>query len=515
MNIKPIKFASIGLGMLIGGLIWINLPNVTLGKTAKLKPPKLVVEPTPLKREVKLATSFSSVVNRVAPSVVEVSSRKLVEQSRVPRSPFSEQSPFFWFFDERDRGGRNTQPRSSQPRQYQAPPQIGSGVIVSSDGYILTNNHVVEGAEEILVTLNDQTTEFSAIVVGADPHSDIAVIKVEPQSPLPAVTLSDSDTLEIGDVVLAVGNPFGVGQTVTMGIVSATGRSGFGMVNVEDFIQTDASINPGNSGGALVDAQGRLVGINTLIISRTGGNQGIGFAVPINMARGVMDQIIEFGNVERGLLGIVMQRHDETLAREFGIEVGKGVLVGDVSAGGPADQAGIRAGDVIMEFDGQPVESMQGLKLMVAESRPDSVVDLTVLRNGDERVIATTIGRLPDEGYAVVRPNREFEYGAIEHDALDGITVSDITREARNEFRIPRNIEGALITRVERGSPADVAELARGDVIISIERQSVRSADEAVELSEQFTQKVVLLRVWSPGAGSRFVVVDSSRDRRQ
>ena len=513
MNVKPIKFASIGIGMLIGGLIWINLPNITLGKTAKLKPPQLVVEPTPLKREVKLATSFSGVVKQVAPSVVEVTSRKRVEQTRIPSHPFSDRSPFDWFFDDRQR--RESPPRNLQPREFQAPPQIGSGVIVSSDGYILTNNHVVEDAEEILVTLNDQTTKFSATVVGADPHTDIAVIKVESETPLSPVTLSDSDTLEIGDLVLAVGNPFGVGQTVTMGIVSATGRSGFGMVNVEDFIQTDASINPGNSGGALVDAQGRLVGINTLIISRMGGNQGIGFAVPINMARRVMDQIIEFGNVERGLLGIVMQRHDETLAREFGIEVGQGVLVGDVSSGGPADKAGIRAGDVILKFDGRAVESMQGLKLMVAESRPDSIVDLTILRDGAEKLISTTIGRLPEEGYAAVRPNREFEYGAIEHDALDGVTVTDITQAARDEFRIPRSIQGALITRVEKGSAADVAELDRGDVILSIERQAVRNADEAVELSEQLMQKVVLLRVWSPGAGSRFVVVDSSRDRRR
>lgn len=331
--------------MLIGGLVWISLSNVTQGKTPKLARPKIMVERSPLSREVKLATSFSSVVKSVAPSVVYVTSTKEIEQSRVPQNPFSNRNPFFPFFD---------QPRM---QDYEAPPVIGSGVIVSSNGYILTNNHVVSDSDDIVVTLKDQTTEFVAHVVGADPHTDIAVLKIESDEPLPAVTLSDSDTLEIGDVVLALGNPFGVGQTVTMGIVSATGRRGFGQVNVPDFIQTDASINPGNSGGALVDAEGRLVGINTMIVSRSGGNQGIGFAVPVNMAMSVMDQVIEFGDIQRGLLGIVMQRLDESLAEQFGIDIGSGVLVGDVAANGPADDAGIMAGDVILEFDGGGVPS--------------------------------------------------------------------------------------------------------------------------------------------------------------
>ena len=488
--------------MLIGGLVWINLSNVTLGKTPKLTPPKLKVENTPLSREVKLATSFSSVVKEVAPSVVYVTSTKIVEQ-RQPENPLSNQNPFFRFFDER-----------RQPN-YEAPPVIGSGVIVSPEGYILTNHHVVSDSEEIVVTLKDQTTTFPAHVVGADPHTDIAVLKIESDKPLLAATLSDSDTLEIGDVVLALGNPFGVGQTVTMGIVSATGRSGFGMVDVGDFIQTDASINPGNSGGALVDAEGRLVGINTLILSRTGGNQGIGFAVPINMAVRVMDQMIEFGDIQRGLLGILMQRMDESLAKRFGIAVGQGVLVGDVTANGPADDAGIEAGDVILEFDGEPVKAMQELKLMVAESRPEAVVPIRILRDGDEETLRVTIGRLPDEGYAAVIPSGESVRGVIQHDALDGVTVSDITPLARSEFRIPRNLEGALVTNVERGSPSDSADLVPGDVITSIEREPVRNANDAVELSEQVQIQTVLLRVWRRGTGSRFVVVDSTEDRRR
>jgi serine protease Do len=489
--------------MLIGGVVWINLSSVTLGKTSQLTPPKLTVEKTPLSREVKLATSFSSVVKDVAPSVVYVTNTKVIEKPDIPDNRFSNRNPFFPYFDE---------PRR---QNYEAPSVIGSGVIVSSNGYILTNNHVVSDSEEIVVTLKDQTTEFSAHVVGADPHTDIAVLKIESNEPLPAVTLSDSDTLEIGDVVLALGNPFGVGQTVTMGIVSATGRSGYGKVNVGDFIQTDASINPGNSGGALVDAEGRLVGINTMLLSRSGGNQGIGFAVPVNMAMRVMNQVIEFGDIQRGLLGIVMQRLDESLAKQFGMDVGRGVLVGDVTGDGPADKAGIKAGDVILEFDGQPVNRMQELKLMVAESRPGSMVAVRILREGGEETIRVKVGRLPEEGYAAVLPRGEPERGNIQHDALDGVTVSDVTSIARSEFGIPRNIKGALVTNVERGSPSDLAELARGDVITSIERKSVQSAGDAVELSERIQKQTVLLRVWCRGAGSRFVVVDSSEDRRR
>ena len=503
MNIKPIKFASIGLGMLVGGLVWVNLPNVTLGKTARLKPPKLKVETTPLKREVKLATSFAGVVKEVAPGVVYITSSKNPEDRRGSVNVFPRGNPFFPFLDDR------------QSPQYQAPPVIGSGVIVSADGYILTNNHVVANSDDIVVTLNDNTTTFPARVVGADPHTDIAVLKIDSEAVLPALTLSDSRTLEIGDVVLAVGNPFGVGQTVTMGIVSATGRGGFGMINVGDFIQTDASINPGNSGGALVDAEGRLVGINTLIMSGSGGNQGIGFAVPINMARDVMDQIIEFGNVERGLLGIEMQVHDEALARHFGAEVGQGVLVGDVAPGGPADKAGIEAGDMILEFDGRKVDGMHGLKLMVAESRPGTEVPFLTLRNGMQRTVDVVIGRLPEEGYTSFQMEREYRHGAIEHDALDGVTVADITQMAREEFRIPRNIRGALITRVELGSAADLAELARGDVIVSIEQQAVTSADDAVMLSEAVNRPSVLLRVWSRGLGGRFVVVSKMKGQRR
>lgn len=491
------KIISIGMGLLAGALLWENLPITILGKSSKLKTPKLKLESEPLSREVKLATSFASVVKSATPSVVYITSTKFVDESVMQRHPFF---PFF---------GNRFQPN------YEPRPINGSGVIISEEGYILTNNHVVSDSDDIVVTLKDRTKKFPAKLVGADPHTDIAVIKIESPEALPAIALSDSDTLEIGDVVLAIGNPFGVGQTVTMGIVSATGRSGFGMVNVGDFIQTDAAINPGNSGGALVDAQGRLVGINTLILSRTGGDQGIGFAVPINMARGVMDQIIEFGDVQRGLLGIRFQQLDDSLAKQFSVKTGQGILVSEVFRGGPAEKAGIQPGDIILSFGGEPIFSMQSLHLLVAETRPNTLVELIVLRNGEEKTMDVIIGKLPDEGYDALETSPYREQGRMQRNALDGVAVRNLTPSVRREFQLPRNIQGILVARVERGSPSYQAGLRRGDVIFSIEKQPISNVEDALRIVEGIEKKSLLLRVWNPSSGSRYVVVNATRDLRR
>ena len=241
------------------------------------------------------------------------------------------------------------------------------------------------------MVLADGTTSLDAEIVGADKHSDLAVLKVQRKG-LSAITLGNSDHLEVGDVVLALGSPFGLSQSVTMGIVSATGRAQIGMMDIENFIQTDASINPGNSGGALIDAQGRLIGINTMIMSRSGGNQGIGFAIPVNMARSVMDQMVEYGDVQRGLLGISMQELTESMAKGFGLDSTEGVLVGDVTPEGPAEAGGVIPGDVVVTYDEKPISDMNALKLMVVETRPGSAVALGVIRNGASQVLNVTIG---------------------------------------------------------------------------------------------------------------------------
>ncbi|MCG8574771.1 MAG: trypsin-like peptidase domain-containing protein, partial [Flavobacteriales bacterium] len=314
-----------GGGMVFGIICWSFVTGATFGTGKPAAPPQINLDPSPLDQEIKLATSFAPVVKKVVSSVVSI---KVIQREGIAASPL-ENDPFWRFFmpDE-----------APQPRRRETQ-GVGSGVIVSKDGYILTNNHVVDGAEQITVVLQEGNKEYAADILGVDKHSDLAVLKIDAED-LSPITLTDSRLLEVGDVVLAVGSPFGLAQSVTMGIVSATGRAGLGMMDIENFIQTDASINRGNSGGALVDAQGRLVGINTLIMSRSGGNQGVGFAIPVNMARGVMDQIVQFGNVRRGLLGISMQEMSDSMAKQFGLESNRGVLISDVSQGGPADAGG-------------------------------------------------------------------------------------------------------------------------------------------------------------------------------
>jgi serine protease Do len=412
---------------------------------------------------------------------------------------------------------------SSAPRDHKAE-GLGSGVIVSSDGYILTANHVVEGADTVKVALADGEREFEAKVVGTDPPTDVAVLRIDAKKPLPAVTLGDSDKLEVGDMVLALGNPFAVGQTVTLGIISALRRGGFDISGYEDFIQTDAAINPGNSGGALVDVEGRLVGINTAILSRSGGFQGVGFAVPINMARYVMDRLITSGRVARGYLGISIQALTSELAKEFNLpDESSGVLVGGVSANSAASKAGVLDGDVILELNGKKVPDPRTLQLLVAQSAPGTKVSLKILRGETgtkpiEKTLTATLADLPQEALAGRHRGNAPEEGSQQApDALDGVEVTDMDAAARRQLNIPRTITGALVVNVDPDSNAAQAGLAQGDVITEIDRQRVRNADDAVTLTQKVKGDRLLLRVWSrsgPGAGgTRYLVVESSKNK--
>ncbi len=472
--------------------------------------PKLQKDDSPLPKESRGVTSFAPVVKKVAPGVVTVHSSKRVQQS-LRSNPFMDDPMLRRFFgnpDEGDsprrRGGRRA------PAREQREEGLGSGVIVSADGYILSNNHVVEGADELQVTMAGGDERYPAKVIGTDPHTDIAVLKIEAKG-LKPVTITDSDALQVGDVVLAVGNPFGVGQTVTMGIVSATGRGGFGIVDYEDFIQTDASINMGNSGGALVDAEGRLVGINTAIISPTGGNNGIGFAVPINMARRVMETIIEHGRVTRGYLGVYIQDVDAGLAKKFDLKERAGAMVGGVPKNTPAAAAGLEAGDVITELNGKKVPDSRQLRLWVSQTPPKSKVALKVLRAGRERIVNVTLGELPGEEATLRGPGREAGPAKEKSEALEGVEVGDIDARMRRQFGIDADVRGALVTAVDSESTAAKAGLAAGDVILEIDRKPVKSAQEAIDASEKLSgDEQILLRVWSSsrGGGSRYLVVE-------
>jgi Do/DeqQ family serine protease len=323
-------------GFLMGALLLACLAGIHAA--VSISTPRLTLQDSPISAELKRATSFAPVAKVASRSVVNVYSSRTLRD----RLPFGD-DPVSRFFGGPEFFGPQGRERLARG--------LGSGVIVSADGYILSNNHVVENADDIKVGLPDGK-ELPAKVVGSDPQTDIAVLKIDAKD-LAAIPITDSDHLEVGDTVLAIGNPFGVGQTVTVGHVSGLGRGGFGLVDYEDFIQTDASINPGNSGGALVDVEGRLVGVNTMIVSRTGGNQGVGFAIPANLARSVMERIIKDGKVTRGYLGVLIQPVTEELAREFKLAGASGALVGEVTRGSPAEKAGIKEGDVILEFNGR------------------------------------------------------------------------------------------------------------------------------------------------------------------
>jgi serine protease Do len=411
-------------------------------------------------------TGFAPVVKRVTPAVVNISSTKVVKRSR-DEMLGPEMNPFFRQFFGDDLG-----------KEFQTPPQqqreqgLGSGVIVTPDGYILTNNHVVDGASDIGVTLQDKR-EFKARVVGTDPRTDIAVLKIDATG-LPAIVIGDSSKVQVGDYALAVGDPFGVGQTVTMGIVSATGRANLGIEDYEDFIQTDAPINPGNSGGALVNDRGELIGINTAIISHgSEGNQGIGFAVPVNLARTVMDEILKNGKVVRAYLGIVPQDVTPSLGKAFGEKDLRGALVGDVSPNSPAQKSGLQRGDIILELNGTPVNDANQLRMSISMMQPGANVKLTVMRNGSEREVAVTLGELPTKE-ASAKGNSQ----GSESSALSGVSVENLDPDTARQVGVPANTQGVVVTDISPSSPAAGSGLQRGDVIQEVNHQPVKNTSD-------------------------------------
>jgi len=501
-----LNLTFIGLGTALGIISTQFLPSYAKSERT---PPKISFDDSPIERgSGKFTTSFAPVIKKAAPSVVTIFASRTIKQRETRGHPLFDNPLFRDFFDEQgqEQGPRQGQ-RQTRPQKEEA---LGSGVIVSDDGYILTANHVIEGADNIRIQL-PSGKEYTAKVIGADPPTDAAVLKIEATG-LPAVTLANSEKLEVGDVVLAIGNPFAIGQTVTMGIVSATGRGELGITAYEDFIQTDASINMGNSGGALVDAAGRLVGINTAILSRTGGNQGVGFAIPINMARNVMDMLIQYGKVARGFLGVRLQALSPELSERLDIKE-SGALVAEVEEGTPASEAGLKAGDLIVEFNGKKVTDHRRLQLMVSQTAPKSKADFKVLRNGKTKNFQVTLAELPTER-TLSGLLRRGEPEPESNETLEGVEVGDLDNRSRRQFNIPSKIRGALVTNVDPSSTAAEAGLRAGDVIVEIERKPVASADDAVELSNKFKGKKILLRVWSRGSeGWLLVDVDRKDDQ--
>ena len=459
---------------------------------------------TPVARGQLEAASFSTIVKRVAPSVVKITTEtkaKRVAANAANLPPGFDHPAFRQFF------GNRLPEMQTQPQN-----GLGSGVIVSADGYVVTNNHVVDGADLVTVALTDGR-EFTAKVVGRDPQTDLAVVKIDAQD-LPAVTFADSAKSEVGDRVLAIGNPFGIGETVTSGIVSAKGRNIGILAEVEgyeDFIQTDAAINPGNSGGALVDIHGRLLGINTAILSRSGGFQGVGLAVPSNLVSQVADSLVKTGKVTRGYLGVNLNTLTPALAEAFNLKDNKGALVAATIPDGPAAKAGLKDGDVITALNGQPVTDPNNLKNQVSSFAPGTTLTLDVLRAGKTTQFAVTTSEKPGAKRigkggldSLSKQNRSDDEGV-----LNGVAVEDLDRTGRRDMNFPAKLKGALITQVAPNSASARAGLKPGDVILEINREPVTSAKDAVELSTKTESKKTLLKLWSRG-NTLFVVVDET-----
>ena len=432
--------------------------------------------------------SFAPIIEKVAPTVVTVFTTQSVSQTVLP-FPFSDDALREFF------GGQLPQRQGKQTLE-----GLGSGVIVSADGYILTANHVVAKADEIMVGLGAELRRYKANKVGTDPGTDLALLKIDEKN-LPAITFADSEKARAGDVVLALGNPFGLRQTVTMGIISAVGRGGMGIVDYENFIQTDAAINMGNSGGALVDTEGRLLGINTAIFTRTGGSQGVGFAIPSNLARDVMQSLREKGRVVRGYIGTSVQTLTPELADAFKLKELSGALVGEVSPKSPAEKAGIKSGDVITSVNGKKIGDARELRLMIGSMAPGTKVKIEVNREGQKKTFGVDLAEMPAAA-AEPAPEASPEQGAEPEKStvFGGIVVADVTADVREALTLPKEIQGAVIVAIDTASPAAQAGLRMGDVIQEVNKQPVKNAKDLVALSNKLkpTEKI-LMRVYSQG----------------
>jgi len=436
-------------GFLLGGLAYylIDTTGLSGGRTLVPRVPAHVEE---------TSRAFADIAKAVSPAVVNISSTKIVRQQQA-NGDLSGYMPGI--------------PNGNAHRFREQ--SLGSGVIVSSDGYIVTNSHVIEQSNDIKVSLYDRRS-FKARVIGIDSKTDIAIIKIDAND-LPVIAWGDSDKLQVGEFVLAIGNPFLLSHTVTMGIVSAVGRADVGISAYENFIQTDAAINPGNSGGPLVNIRGELVGINSAIFSKTGGYQGIGFAAPSNMVKLVMDQLISSGKVTRGWIGVTIQELTPELSEQFGLKSAQGVLVSDVARGGPAHRSGIASGDVILEYDGKKTLDVGAMRNAVAQSKVGSQAQIRLMRRDREMAVTVTVTEMPSEGESAAGPAQKSDTPG---NVLAGMRVMDLSVAMAKQLSIEPDEKGVVIVNIDQGAAADDAGLRRGDVITEINRQRISNLND-------------------------------------
>ncbi len=480
------------IGVAVGAVAVLRMKRADSATTF----PGFSTQALPVK--VDAGPDFVPIVKADLPAIVNISTTRIIKSPSQPMgSPFGEDPFFRQFFG--DQFFHNFQiPREERESA------LGSGVIVSSNGYIVTNNHVIAKADTIKVILGDNKV-YKGKVIGADPQTDIAVVKINAKN-LPVIPWGNSGKLQVGQYVLAMGNPFGLNQTVTMGIVSAIGRENVGIDNYEDFIQTDAAINPGNSGGALVNTRGQLVGINTAIYTRSGGYMGIGFAIPSNMAKNVMTQLIEHGRVIRGWLGVSIQEVTPALARNFGLPTPNGALVGQVFKGSPAAAAGLRTGDVIVKFDGKVIDTPTTLRNLVAATPVGKVVEVMIIR--DRKPMSVRV-RIAEQTKKVLEaseggPGRFHEGG---HTLLSGLTVQNLTPEIAHQLGLPTDSAGVVITQVSPNSAAAAVGLQSGDVIAQINRQTVHNLHDYERITSRLRKVKSVLLLIERGGTNMFVVI--------
>ncbi len=452
--------------------------------------------PAVMAQQINQLRSYADVAEKTMPAVVNISTDQLVKTGS--GNPFSNDPFFKQFFDMPDdeNHGGGSQGKERVERS------MGSGVVISSDGYILTNNHVIDGADKVRVTFMGEK-EYEAVVIGTDPPTDVALLKIDAKN-LPSLEIANSDQLRVGDQVMAIGNPFGVGQTITMGIVSALGRN-INLMDYSDMIQTDASINPGNSGGALVDMNGRLVGMNSAMMSRSGGSSGVGFAIPSNMAMRIVKSLRDGGSVQRAYLGVLPQPVDQALADYYGMDRPKGVLVAQVNADTPAERAGLLEGDIILEMDGKAIKNPSTLRNVVSLSEVGHTADLTIVREGKEKILNVKLAALPAANGAIT-PSVKAE--TDEDESLDGVTVKTLSDRGREMMQLPEDLLGLVVMNVAAASNAAREGLATGDVILEVGRDKVTNVQEFRQALGKNTDRPIFMKVFKVRQGrSLFMAV--------
>lgn len=521
MKPTPLLLPLLAVALLTGPMAAQENPKPAKLTAAEFQS-RLTRDDAPLPEGGQLKMSYAGVVEKILPSVVTIFSKgggqpEIPDVEDIP----PQLRPFFYHFfgvPPGEGGGEAPRGRRNVPRQNPVPQQrgVGSGFIISADGYIITNNHVIADAEQIdvAVEVNGTAKNYPATVIGTDPLTDVALIKIEAAG-LPTAVIADSDKLRVGDIVLAAGAPMELNRSVTQGIVSALGRTGLGIVGnsrmagYEDFIQTDASINPGNSGGPLVDSLGRVVGINTAILSRSGGNIGIGFAIPMNMALKVVGDLIEGGSVQRGYLGVLIGDLDEEKAELLGLKEQGGALITKVGDESPAQKAGLEVGDVVVGVNGQRIDTSAKLRLIVSGQKPGSTVSLDVLRDGQKRTLQAVLEELPQEAFAQGGRGDSLPRGGRQApevaELVTGVTVQNLTPATRQRYDVPADVTGVLVSQINPESRAAAMGIEEGDVIQQVNRKPVASVGEAVTLAKG-NPKTVLLRVYRKGDTMLFMV---------